>query len=199
MKFYLILLFISMLTPPDKIKVWKERGGNATFEAEHIQTRNDLPLYWSRAREVGGYSGTGYLYWGGTSFLRDDYEGLDDERILEYYVSIQKEGVYFVKIKGLCIDEYESQVLVRIKGSDWHQYVVRNENAFSWDVNERKALCSAFLQMGYHKIELAGISSGFMVDRFEMIHESELNNGEVDISILDGKESSSEYLKAERF
>ena len=45
----------------------------------------------------------------------------------------------------------------------------------------------------------AGISSGFMIDKFKMIHESELNNGEVDISILDGKESSSEYLKAERF
>lgn len=198
MKLSFIVILLLSFTGTEKIKVWKENGGVAVIEAEHIQTRNDLPLYWSRAHTIEDYSGTGYLYWTGSSFPKEDYTALDEERILEYHAAIRREGVYYVKIKGLCVDEYEASVLIRINGSDWHTYTIRNEKTFSWDINIQAALCAAFLPLGYHKIEIAAVSAGFMVDKLQMVHESEMEEDVIE-KLERNNEARSEYIKLSRF
>lgn len=198
---FLLLLICFLLPFSEKIKVWKEKRGIAVVEAEHIQIRNDLHPYWVSEKLVDGYSGTGYVMWGGASYIKADYSDLYDERILTFYVSVSKEGVYYVKIKGLCLDEWESRLLVRINGKDWHNYTIANQRTFGWDLNGKKDLCGAFMQLGYHKIEIAAIDAGFMLDKLAVVHQDEFSEeGWPDRLMLETtKESRSEYLPSSHF
>jgi len=202
MKLSILLVLTFLLIPSEKIKVWKEKKGIVVLEAEHSQDRNDLPVYWSTSTAFQGYTGTGFLRWSGAGYINDDFSNVDEERIITYYVAVETEGVYYIKLKGTIFDEVSANVLVKIDNSEWKKFTIQNNGSVSWDVNTVSDSYPVFMQNDYHKIEIAGISSGFMFDKFALIHESLIDPSSdmIDTSIIDGvKESRSQYLPEELF
>ena len=202
MKFSLVLLLILIVSPDPKIKVWKEKRGLVVVEAEHSQERNDLPIYWASSTVVQGYSGTGFLRWSGTSFINKEFSEIDYERIITYYVDIDKEGVYYMKIKGTIFDEPSANILVRIDNSEWKQFIIPNNGSVAWDINPLEESYPFFFQHDFHKIDIAGTSSGFLFDKFALLHESLIDPAadSINTKLLDyQRESRSQYLPADQF
>mgnify|MGYP000194576035 CR=1 FL=1 len=202
MKISLILIPLLLMLPAEKVKVWKEKKGVVVLEAEHIQARNDPPSFWKSVNVMDGYSGTGMLQWSGSTYIEDNNEYMYDDRIINLYVMIEKEGVYYFKLKGTIIDEPQARIFVSINSSDWNLYHIPNTGSFTWDTNTIKNCYPVFFPQGYHRIEVAAATTGFLFDKAVLFHESQIDTSidSVDMSHFDHmKESGSRYVTDEYF
>ncbi len=202
MKLLVALGMISSFLIVEKVKVWKEKNGIVVVEAEHVQNRNALPPYWELAREVSGYEGLAFVQWKGASYVREVYEDVNRGRILTYYVSIEKEGNYYIKTKGFCLDEEQAELIVRINGGEWKKFVIPNDGNVNWDINSLQDSYPIFFPFGYHKVEIASVSEGFLFDRFILVHGSLAETaGDENFAVpySSKKESRNEYVEDENF
>lgn len=200
-----LLIAISLVLPffiAEKVKVWKESRGVVVVEAEHNQDRNKLPANWEVAESLQGYESVVFLQWKGTSYISPTFDQITDRRVVSYYVAIQKEGDYYLKIKGICFDEKETMVLIKVNNGDWKSFTIPNNGEVNWDINPVAESYPVFLPMGYHKISIAGVSSGFLFDKFIMVHSSliDIDPDNNFASTYDkSKESKNEYVVDEYF
>ena len=202
MKLAIVLSLLSLFIYAEKIKVWKEKAGVVIAEAEHVQNRNSLPPYWEIVRFLKGFEDDGFVQWKGTSYLKESYEDITEGRILTYHISVQKEGDYYLKIKGICFDETQANVLVRINSGDWKNFVIENDGNVNWDSNQASDSYPVFFPMGYHKVEIAGVNSGFLFDKFMLVNGSLFDlQGKENFAIPyeEKRESKNEYISDETF
>jgi len=158
----------------EKVKVWKERGGEVIIEAEHLEDRNQMPVFWKRSTVIDGYHGTGYVEWIGLekNYLTIPYDSVYKDRILTYFVEIKQGGVYYVKLVGYHEKGVgDNEVYVSVKEGEWQTFRIHQHDQFTCDNNEKKESYPFFLQYGYHKIELIGKRKGFKLDRVVLVHE----------------------------
>ncbi len=202
MKVLITISFLSLMFFYEKVKVWKENKGVVIVEAEHVQNRNALPPYWQLERSIKGFEKTGFVQWKGLSLTKDTYDEIDEGRILTFYISIEQEGNYYLKTKGICLDELEADLLVRINNNEWKKFTITNDGKVNWDNNPMENSYPIFLPLGYHKIEVAGITSGFLLDKFILAHGSLFTSESFHDFVKnynDKKESRNEYVVDENF
>lgn len=165
----LLVCFLIVLSAFDTIaqKLWLEKDGIAVIEAESAP---NLPKSsgWVKGDTLQGYYGSGYMVWRGTGDWGPEsrpYDSITQEtRILTYHVEIQKAGIYYLKLRNQHQHEDgDNDVWTSVNGSDWGKTYDWQEN--EWSLDERGIWAKYTLEKGINKVELAGRSQGFSVDR----------------------------------
>ena len=204
----LVLLFFSGTLfgqELEKVKTWKEKGGVIIIQAEHIESRNDLPANWKKNVEIPGYTGTGYLEWTGPERSGDyiPYDSIYEDTKLSFHFLIKKEGVYYIKLnayhEGIRID---NAALLSFKKNEWKSFTNSRSNEFSWDENDQQNSQAMLLANGYYEIEITGKFNGYKLDKIAIFHESLIGSTWSEYERtkwFNARESKTEYVVREFF
>ena len=162
--------------PSDGKKVWKENNGIVIIEAENNQDKKSNENGWKLKKIPKGYTGKGYYQWNGVGLWHKPsaYDSLPAERILTYYFEIEKEGVYYAKLRNYHLQEDgDNDVFLSINKSDWNKVYDHQESQWTWDENGKwEDKYPHFFKKGIYILQLGGRSVGFGVDKIALFHET---------------------------
>jgi hypothetical protein len=173
--FLLLPLLVGTATYQKKPeKVWVEKNGLAVIEAEHVA---HLPPAsgWKLEKTLTGYMGSGYLVWRGRADWGPEsrpYDSIPEPEVrLSYQVQISTPGTYYLKVRNQHQHEDgDNDVWTSVNGSAWGKTYDWQQH--EWSLDERGTWAKYVLPPGLHKVELAGRSRGFAVDRLILFLEN---------------------------
>lgn len=129
---------------------------------------------WNPDTVYGGYNHSGYVHFTGDSEYPEEsrpYESEDKNRVLSYEFYVNTPGIYYVKVFNRHFKEDgDNDCWISVNQRDWVKTYDHNQNEWTWD--ETGDWNSYELDKGVNKVELAGRSFNFMVDRIVVFHEN---------------------------
>ena len=156
-------------------KRWVEKDGIIIIEAENIT--DSLPEGWIVQQAHQGYQGRGYLQWAGEGMWGPEtyaYHEMPQDRMVTYYFKINTPGIYFVKLRNYHLKkDGDNDVWISVGEGNFGKLYDFETNA--WTFDERGTWGSYQLEAGkVYKVQLAGRSSNFNVDRIHIFHSSKV-------------------------
>lgn len=168
LKINAVVLTISLVSFTDrsKDKIWIEKDGIIVIEAEFPkQTLSNEG--WTKGDTLRGFFGDGYVVWRGTPDWGPEsrpYDSFLGQSVLTYHFRIKNPGVYNIKIRNYHMKkDGDNDVWTSVDGGEWGK--TYDWQTREWTPDERGAWAKRKLEAGDHRVELAGRSKGFCIDR----------------------------------
>lgn len=170
------LLFLPLVAQSQKLKVWTEQDGMVIIEAENYQPEiQENEVLFRLMKSPEGFSGKGYLVWEGKGHWKDrlPYDSLPPFRSIKYFVKINSPGTWFAKVRNYHLEEDgDNDIYISINQGNWNKVYDHQAKEWTWDENGKwEDSHPQYLKPGIYKLEIAGRSVGFGIDRITLFEE----------------------------
>ena len=147
--------------------VYQESDGLLVVELES----SSAPTPWAYHEDVAGFTGSSYLVWEGPNLFNTPGQG-----IFGFEFEIHEPGEYQFRIRNHHDhpdSTEENDAWVRMDGGTWIKTFSPTRATWTWNTNHEldhntKPPASYQLSAGLHRIEFAGRSENFRMDRFHL-------------------------------